>query len=1101
MRTRPPRRLTVPLGLALALLTALPAGGPSVAAPPGTAPPPVGSGGRASVLLELDTEAAAPAWQRATDRARRELRSAPEVHRAAARAGHDQRALADQALDRVEHALGAGTRILYRTRTLFTGLAVDAPADRLPALRALPGVRVVHPIARKDRSNAHSVPLTGAPAVWSGTDGVPGDTGQGMTIGIIDSGIDYTHADFGGPGTPEAFRAVDGSKPAPPGLFPNAKVTGGQDLVGDDYNPDPSAPDFQPVPHPDPNPLDCATEGHGTHVAGTAAGYGVGSDGRTYGGPYRSGLDPAGFRIGPGAAPGAKLYALRIFGCHGSTDQLAHALDLAADPDQDGDLSDRLDVVNLSLGSRFGDPEDADALAVDKLAEAGTLVVASAGNDGDVYGVGGSPGVAARALTVAASVGGHGDADGLRVLSPPALAGLLPAHWSAGYRGWADHEVAAPPALPVDQTDGCAPFSTADAARLRGRIALLSWRTADADRACGSPARADHAADAGAVGAIFAADGDHLGEVTGNARIPAAIVAPADGDRLRQVALSGTGRLELATPGNPLHGSVAQDQPARVDTLADFSSRGIGVAGLVKPDLAAPGETIWSAKAGSGNQGARDDGTSMAAPHISGIAALVRSAHPQWTVEQVKSALMDTAGDTWAKDGRSGPVYGPERAGAGRVRADLAATTPAVAYAVGERPGAVGLSFGPVPVTGPLVLTREVEVHNLSAAPLDYTTGYQAATDLPGARFELSPSRLTVPAGESTRVRVTLSVPGLLGRAPDPTLALVQAGRARSYRGELSGRLVLTPAGTADPAAPVLRVPLFAAPRAASDLTAAVGQAVPRAGAPASTLLTLNGTGAVTAGGAASLVSAFQLGGEGARWPDCPVPGHDATCVDRPGERAANLRAVGAATDAPTATAGEGTLYLAATSWAPAGGPVALTSVRASLDTDGDGVADALVSADRLPGSDVLVARTVDARTGRELDVQPLNARWGETDTDLLDSDTVVLPVRLAKLPGLRPDAARIRYALWTGYQDGPSDPAGALSSIGFDGTRPTLEIDALHPAVDVRAGASGPAAVVAPELPGAVLEVRRAQPGPVRLLLVHHLNPDGRRLQLLNLD
>ncbi|MDH6133180.1 subtilisin family serine protease [Kitasatospora sp. MAA4] len=1094
MRIRSPRRLTVPLCLALALSAALPIGGVAGAAPPRAAPPPA----RSSVLLELDTEAAAPAWRRATEQARRELRSPQAVQRAAAQAGHDQHARAGEALERLEHAVGPGVRILYRTKTLFTGLAVDAPADRLPALRALPGVRAVHPITRKDRSNAHSVPLTGAPAVWSGADAVPGNTGQGITIGIIDSGIDYTHADFGGPGTPEAFRAVDGSKPAPPGLFPNAKVTGGQDLVGDDYNPDPSAPDFQPVPHPDPNPLDCAAEGHGTHVAGTAAGYGVGSDGRTYTGPYRSGLDPAGFRVGPGAAPGAKLYALKIFGCHGGTDQLAHALDLAADPNQDGDLTDRLDVVNLSLGSRFGDPDDADALAVDKLAEAGTVVVTSAGNDGDVYGVGGSPGVAARALTVAASVGGHGDADGLRVLSPPAAAGLLPAHWSAGYRGWADHEVAAPLALPLDQADGCTPFSPADADRLRGRIALLSWRTEDADRACGSPARADHAADAGAVGAIFAADGDHLGEITGNARIPAAIVAPADGDRLRQDARTGETRVELATPGNPLHGSVSQDQPERVDTMTDFSSRGIAVAGLVKPDLAAPGETIWSAKAGSGSQGARDDGTSMAAPHISGIAALVRAAHPQWTVEQVKAALMDTAGDTWAKGGRTGPVYGPERAGAGRVRADLAVATPAVAYAVGERPGAVGLSFGPVPVTGPLALTREVEVHNFSTAPLDYTTGYQAATELPGARFELSPSRLTVPAGESARVRVTLSVPGLLERAPDPTLTLTQAGRARSYRGELSGRLLLTPA---DPAQPVLRVPLFAAPRPASDLTAAPGQAVPRANGPASTLLTLSGTAAVTGSGTASLISAFELGGEGPRWPDCPAPGHDATCVDRPGERAADLRAVGAATDAPAVpgdTLADGMLYLAATSWAPASGPVALTSVRASLDTDGDGVVDAVVSADRLPGSDVLVARTVDARTGRELDVQPLDARWGDTDTDLLDSDTVVLPVRLAKLPGLRPDAARIRYALWTGYQDGSLDPAGALSSIGFAGTRPTLEIDVLHPAVDVRAGASGPAAVVAPELPGAVLEVRRAQPGPVRLLLVHHLNTDGKRAQLL---
>lgn len=406
-------------------------------------------------------------------------------------------------------------------------------------------------------------------------------------------------------------------------------------------------------------------------------------------------------------------------------------------------------------------------------------------------------------------------------------------------------------------------------------------------------------------------------------------------------------------------------------------------------------------------------------------------------------------------------------------------------------------------------------------------------------------------------MRVTLSVPGLLDRAPDPTLTLTQAERARSFRGELSGRLLLTPTD-ADAGVPQLRVPLFAAPRPASDLTASVGQAVSRASGEPDTLLTLTGTAAVTSAGPASLVSAFALGGEGARWPDCPAgtpgatslsgvapgaeaprvaalaaapspPGapspaapsaapsttpsaaaHPATatppCADRPGERAADLRAVGAATDAPAVDGdplAHGTLYLAATSWASAPSPVGLTAVRFSLDTDGDGIPDVVVMADRLRGSDVLVARTVDARTGRELDVQPLDARWGDTDTDLLDSDTVVLPVRLATLPGLRPGASTIRYAAWTGFAGGSPDPAGAFTRVGFAGTRPTLEIDALHPAVDIRAGAvgpggAGPAAIASPELPGGVLEVRRAGPAPARLLLVHHLNTDGNRAQLL---
>ncbi len=91
-------------------------------------------------------------------------------------------------------------------------------------------------------------------------------------------------------------------------------------------------------------------------------------------------------------APGADLYALKVFGCDGSTDVTMQAIEWALDPNGDGDPSDHLDVVNLSLGSDYGLADDADSMAIDRAMELGMLAVLAAGNAGDSYDIGGSPG-------------------------------------------------------------------------------------------------------------------------------------------------------------------------------------------------------------------------------------------------------------------------------------------------------------------------------------------------------------------------------------------------------------------------------------------------------------------------------------------------------------------------------------------------------------------------------------------------------------------------------------------------------------------------------------------------------------------------------------
>src|SRR5690606_16023058 len=104
------------------------------------------------------------------------------------------------------------------------------------------------------------------------------------------------------------------------------------------------------------DPLDCRNGDaaqHGTHVTGIAGGNGVLTDGTSFFGPYNASFDPSTFRVAPGVAPEAELYALKVFGCSGGTTLLLQAFEWAVDPNGDNDLSDRLDVVNLSLGSTF----------------------------------------------------------------------------------------------------------------------------------------------------------------------------------------------------------------------------------------------------------------------------------------------------------------------------------------------------------------------------------------------------------------------------------------------------------------------------------------------------------------------------------------------------------------------------------------------------------------------------------------------------------------------------------------------------------------------------------------------------------------------------
>ncbi|MEI8334074.1 MAG: S8 family serine peptidase, partial [Chloroflexota bacterium] len=306
----------------------------------------------------------------------------------------------------------AGGTVNAQLTDALNGIKVTARGTDIAKLAKIAGVKAVRPVRMYEIDNAISVPYIGAPAAW-GFNGVNGATGAGVKIAVIDSGIDYTHANFGGPGTAAAYQLVKALDPPMVNkYFPSAKVAGGWDFAGDAYNPDSGSPipagevgAYSPVPQPDGNPLDCAAVakygyspagGHGSHVSGSAAGYGVTSAGATFSGPWNSNTYLTNsFRIGPGVAPQAKLYALRVFGCYGSTDLVVDAIDWA--------VRNNMNVINMSLGSPYGSSFDADSVAADNASLAGVTVVASAGNSGPVLGIVGSPSVGTRVISVAAN--------------------------------------------------------------------------------------------------------------------------------------------------------------------------------------------------------------------------------------------------------------------------------------------------------------------------------------------------------------------------------------------------------------------------------------------------------------------------------------------------------------------------------------------------------------------------------------------------------------------------------------------------------------------------------------------------------------------------
>jgi subtilisin family serine protease len=669
-----------------------------------------------------------------------------------------------------------GGQVLGQYQDAYDGIKVRIAQGEVAALRALPGVIAVVGVPVYARSNVTSDTFTGVAAAWAtGT----GYTGRGVKIAVIDSGIDYYHADFGGSGSADDYAADDGLT-ARTGVFPNAKVAGGFDLVGDSYN----ASGFGGAifPHPDADPLDCG-EGHGTHVAGTAAGYGVTSNGKTYRGPYDAkALATQHFLIGPGAAPEAQLYAVKVFGCGeaSTTDAVIDGIDWA--------VKTHVDVINMSLGSPFGSADSPDVAAVENAVRAGIVVVASAGNEGPVAYTTGAPAVASGAISVAA-VDAHQSFPGATIGVGDGIQAIDANNADLPVTGRLD-------VLPGSQGEiglGCDPGDYSD---VQAGDIVVTRRGV-----CPRVDRATLGEAAGAAAVVMVNDADTPGLPPFEDEIPD-VTIPFIG------AQHGASSVLIAHDGETLTivpaGQVTN--PA-FRAAADFSSGGPrGGDGLMKPDVAAPGVAVRSAAVGSGSKGITFSGTSMSSPFVAGVAALVRQAHPGWSPLQVKAAIQNTASATAIR------AYDPRVDGAGLVQPARAVTSVALATAGTD---VASLSFGQPELSGAFSGSGTIRIQNTGDATLTYGLASRFTGPRFGARMTISPATVTVNPGQTASVRVTLSLDAAAVAALPPADS---PGGHASLITAIRGAVTATPA-TAASGVFALRVPFLLAPRSVSDIT------------------------------------------------------------------------------------------------------------------------------------------------------------------------------------------------------------------------------------------------------------------------------------------
>ena len=625
-------------------------------------------------------------------------------------------------------------RVSSTAQVLVNAVFVRVAPEDAAALKTIPGVKWIQYLPPAKPLLNTALDLVGVPAAWASIGG-SSNAGAGVRIGIIDTGIDQNH-----PGFQDSSLKPPAGFPAGDTAYTNNKVIVARSYVSllNDTDPNYSTPD-------DFSARD--RQGHGTAIAMIAAGV------------QNSG--PMGTITG--VAPKAFLGNYKVFGSPGVNEYTLFPAWQQALTDA---VNDGMDIVTLSLAE--GDPAifgpldtgvgvcgddicDVRSQAVESATKLGVLVVAAAGNGGDIgqkvptQNSLNTPGVAPSAITVGASMNRHVLYQTVRVNG--SSLGNLRGLFGDGPK------ISSPMTAPVKDVttlgnDGLA-CTALPAGSLTGAFALIQRGT------CAYADKVNFAQAAGAAGVIFYnADGNQdIAQrlYVQNSGIPAALISNNDGVALKTyLAANPTGTLTL----DPA--MLASDNP-QVNSVAPFSSRGPSLGNFaatrdfaLKPELVAPGADIYTATQkfdpGADTYDAtgytRVNGTSYAVPFVAGVAAMAKAKNPNLnTPGRLKSAVVNTA-----TADLQGTAHVTD-AGAGKVNA-----AGAVAVAATLEPAAI--SFGPV---NALPIDRTLTLTNVGTASANFTLAVRTIFDSTTAHVSLSDTTVPLQPGASKAITVSLS--------------------------------------------------------------------------------------------------------------------------------------------------------------------------------------------------------------------------------------------------------------------------------------------------------------------------------------------------------